>query len=77
MNKEWKGYTLEQIETRRAINKLRIDFERQKLLSNIGVGDAPSAEISTFSRVVNLTRASISLIMTAKKIISIARSFKK
>lgn len=75
--KKWRGYTLRQIETRRVVTKIKIDFAKERVRTMCVSARQLQAEASTFSRIAQMTRSGVTLFLSVKKIMAIARSFKK
>ena len=75
--KEWKGYTLEEIASRRAINQLKIEIEKERLHSTFSPDSRTFALLSQVDRVAEIAQSSFKVFTSVKKIISIVKSFKE
>lgn len=75
--KRWRGYTLRELETRRLVTKIKIDFTKERVRMMYVPTGQLKAEASTFSRIADMSRSAVSVFFAVKKIMAIARSFKK
>lgn len=75
--KQWNGYTLDELATRRAINQLRIEIEKERLKSTFSPSSAHFSLLSQVDRIAEVAQSSFKVITSIKKIIAIVKSFKE
>lgn len=73
---KWRGYTLDQLDTQRAMVKLKIALETERVKQTFSNNASCSTTISSFSRYVSLGRQFVKGVSAIKNFISIIRSFR-
>lgn len=73
---KWKGYTLDQLDTQRAMVKLKIALEQERLRQSFTPAIAQDKPLNSFSRYISLGRQIVKGAIVIKNFVSIVRSFR-
>lgn len=72
--KQFRGYTLDQLETRRLVTQIKIELEKERLRQHFTPSQSSIEQLSMFTRISSLAQSALSAFSSIKQIITVVKS---